>query len=962
MPSTIASSLVADLRDGGSAESMAAILREAPADEVGPCVEGLAAAVLAELRADSGRALQWADHLVEVARFSGQRKAMARASWVRGHALSELLRHDEAQRAYRKAMRIYREEGCSYEAARVCLGQINVLRKIGRDPQALRLGEEARQELLRHRDHLAVVRLDVNLAAILQHHERRAEALRVYDRALRLARRSGNRPIEQILEYNRATVLGHLGRLEQARRIYHRLREEIDCSREARLSGVIYYGLGCVARQAGDYELAHRHLFAARDRFEGIDAPEDLLQTGLELASLLLGVGSARRAERLAQEAVASARRHSMQKEEARGVLLLGTSMLSMGRLDEAEDTLSQAQQLLDVAGLVVSGAGCAMQLAEVATRRGERSRARGYLSRAEAVLQREGVRPLRIEVLLRRARLEVEASDLEACEAMLRSARRLMRTVPAGDRAADVAHLAGRRAEGAGQLGVAVREYRRAVSRLERTRDRIDTDELRLSHAADHREIFDDLIRLLVARGSKAALEEAYVLIDRARTRQWVERVGSRLSPRRLARSPRTLRLGARIEDLRSSLRGLHGAHRDPDSLPRPVRGWKALRQDILDREAELADLHQRLDRAESREGLPRSGTPLTVEETCRRLPRGVALVAYHVTENSSFGFVLRRQGLRTVDLGVGRSTLRRELSRLRFHLEKWNYGEGYVDAHRERLEEELDHRLESLGKGLWRPLHIEEEEVWVVPHGPLHNLPFELLPVEGKHRLFDRHRLLRLSSGGSRQGRSICLVPTSLRSAWPRDGHGRVGGRSVVVGVDHPELADLGRELRGVRRALGASTSLRNRRATRTRFAEECASADLVHIATHGVYRADDPFFSALELGDGWLTLYDVYRLQLRARLVTLSACPVAGVAAEQEHGGLARGLFRAGARALLMSQWSVDDRTTAHFMGLFYRGLGRGQSPAQALRSAKAQVRDQRPDPYYWAPFVLYGSCEG
>jgi CHAT domain-containing protein len=44
-------------------------------------------------------------------------------------------------------------------------------------------------------------------------------------------------------------------------------------------------------------------------------------------------------------------------------------------------------------------------------------------------------------------------------------------------------------------------------------------------------------------------------------------------------------------------------------------------------------------------------------------------------------------------------------------------------------------------------------------------------------------------------------------------------------------------------------------------------CAAAGKIHIAAHGIFRADNPMFSALKLGDNWLNLFDIFNLQLGA-----------------------------------------------------------------------------------------------
>ncbi len=132
------------------------------------------------------------------------------------------------------------------------------------------------------------------------------------------------------------------------------------------------------------------------------------------------------------------------------------------------------------------------------------------------------------------------------------------------------------------------------------------------------------------------------------------------------------------------------------------------------------------------------------------------------------------------------------------------------------------------------------------------------------------------------------------------------------------------------------------------------------LLHIATHGTYRQDNPMFSGIRLGDGYLNLYDLYQMRLAVRHVTLSGCATGMnfVAAGDELLGLQRGLFCAGAASLLLSLWDVHDQSTAELMQAFYRRYMESGNMAVSLQSAMMQLRESNPHPYFWAPFVLVG----
>ena len=139
-----------------------------------------------------------------------------------------------------------------------------------------------------------------------------------------------------------------------------------------------------------------------------------------------------------------------------------------------------------------------------------------------------------------------------------------------------------------------------------------------------------------------------------------------------------------------------------------------------------------------------------------------------------------------------------------------------------------------------------------------------------------------------------------------------------------------------------------------------EKAPGCGVVHLACHGMFRADNPMFSSLKLHDGWLTAADVLQLDLRGALVVLSACESARneVLAGDELIGLARGFIGAGAATLVASLWLVQDETTAWLMEKYYDLLGDGVGRAAALRSAQLALKERYPHPYYWAPFVLIG----
>jgi len=144
--------------------------------------------------------------------------------------------------------------------------------------------------------------------------------------------------------------------------------------------------------------------------------------------------------------------------------------------------------------------------------------------------------------------------------------------------------------------------------------------------------------------------------------------------------------------------------------------------------------------------------------------------------------------------------------------------------------------------------------------------------------------------------------------------------------------------------------------------RFEAEAGERQLIHLATHAQFRQDDPLFSALLLADGELTAQDLFNLELKASLVTFSACEtgLGKLGGGDELLGLSRACLYAGASSLVLSLWRVEDQSVAELMQLFYTRLLAGRRKGAALRLAQVTLLQSESyrHPFFWAPFTLIG----
>lgn len=153
---------------------------------------------------------------------------------------------------------------------------------------------------------------------------------------------------------------------------------------------------------------------------------------------------------------------------------------------------------------------------------------------------------------------------------------------------------------------------------------------------------------------------------------------------------------------------------------------------------------------------------------------------------------------------------------------------------------------------------------------------------------------------------------------------------------------------------------------KATLETFRTQALRFPLLHLATHGCFQQGGCPKLGLEentilFADRRLNIADAALLGLQnTDLITLSACQTALKTNSngEEIAGLAYLFERAGARAIIASLWSAEDKTTQEIMVQFYKNIKQGMRKSEALRQAKFSQIDSHP--FFWSPFVLIGDA--
>lgn len=307
-----------------------------------------------------------------------------------------------------------------------------------------------------------------------------------------------------------------------------------------------------------------------------------------------------------------------------------------------------------------------------------------------------------------------------------------------------------------------------------------------------------------------------------------------------------------------------------------------------------------------------------------------------------------------------------------------------------RARAEQDVDKLAVELWQALIGPLAAVlpvSGPLIVAPFGPVALLPFALLQGPEGRRVVDRYDLsVTPSLGVLRQLRRR----GTWSRPWPRRAY--VAGDPALAKKfgalkPLPAARNEAETLAALLRRVGLEEDRLHLRlgpdAHEESYRHEARGCDLVHVAGHAQLW-EPAYTSRLYLAphgkeDGLLLAEEVAEVTLDDALVFLSACETGqGRPTAEGVVGLGYSFLRAGARAVVLSLWKVEDNATSALAGHFYRSLlddGRGPSAAAALREAMTATRTDLaagriagPDgqpldsrPAHWAPFLILGDAE-
>lgn len=841
-----------------------------------------------------------------------------------------------------------------------------------------------------------------HILAIQAQHER---AKRYLEEALALHATLGNPVGSSQAEIALGNLAVRFGDFARASAHYERALATIDENDLAPLRSELLHARGILAGTRGDHEDAARLYAEAAAADSAAGNLPGLAYARIGQAISLLETGAYDRALPLAHEVRSWARESGMPAVERLAWETIGRFALRMNDIPQAKKAFEEALTIARTSGEVVSEAENLLALARIRSEIGEPDAIGDFrdaialfdsweqiAAREEAVLEcamaliRDGRHDEAAELLAEdesdrperlyaRALLANETGRPRECLALL--AIREPGTLFASPPSPWEWRFSDLRARALAKLGedeTALEELRTAVDRIETLRSTVTVVTNRGSFLDNKIPLYRHYVERLLANGDP---DQAFAVMQRAKGRTFRDLLHASPPPS-----------GAYQNDSPRATSSMDSSHLIHETLRRMERKISHLEEQWIAAEnaglaTEAKNLAEAYDRAltdhagaweemSARNGGVVESDEITFDRT--RLHESLAhdqaaLLEYWQLDSTLVLFVAAHGKITAHEIRISEEELAARVQVALSLVRNPEKPPARVYPVLHALHEILiPNALDSLRMDTW----------YVVPAGPLFDLPFHALVTRKKESPSRWDDLAFLE-----QEKRLCTLPSSALLSTRRDAPDEDTPWLILAdpASSRPALPFARAEGALVKRHLGRGTELlKGNAATESAFRFALSAGRSIHVAAHGSLDPLHPMYSYIrfapdDTNDGRLAVHELFSIRGTSPFLFLSACETGG---EREFGGagrgyerfgLARGLFAAGADAMVVTLWKVDDYATSRFVDTFYEGFTNGESIPGALSGARERFRarpfrrlavlqEDLAHPYYWAGFVYYG----
>lgn len=528
---------------------------------------------------------------------------------------------------------------------------------------------------------------------------------------------------------------------------------------------------------------------------------------------------------------------------------------------------------------------------------------------------------------------------------------------------------------------------YQKAIKIVEEVRSDFNSESFKTGYLGQRIGSYENIITSLYAlheeRGEQGYANEAFYYAEKSKARGLLDLLTESSTELMGDINPELMLEEKRLEKKYAELNTALQLERSrPDSTEPYYKSRTAKLEGYLKvLEKRLHDQRLRIVRENPRYAQIRYPESVNIERVQESLLEpGMMLVEYKLTKNALFIWRITKSESRFYRVDIGKDELADMVLSLR------NCFTGIIE------EEFFVPRSLELYRLLLAPL-LEDvdgvDNLLIIPDGILHYLPFETLVMGEGGRYRDLPYLLKsyrvryspsssvafnlLDKGSKRSARKELFAmgdPVFLDSSEVDYDY---DDRFTLRDGNFQRLLYSGEEVKKIGSLFKNSAIYTRESATEEEIKSSGGLEDYkyIHLAAHGILNEDNPQLSGIVLSqdqdpmeDGFLQTREIFNLKLSADLVVLSACRTGLGKIVDGEGiiGLTRAWMYAGTPSLVVSLWSVNDRSTSRLMEQFYRNIRHERDFSDSLRAAKLNLIEEGEEaysnPYFWAGFVLIG----
>lgn len=748
-------------------------------------------------------------------------------------------------------------------------------------------------------------------------------------KALSIFKQGGDRRGEMESYLTMGTVYSDLGDISSSQNF---IEQSLKIAGELKVGTARHYQLlASINSSLGKFEEALRNQESALQDARKYRIAGQMIWATVGMGDIYRDLGDLKRAERYYKQA----------REEKDTVIKNGASLDAS--LDLRLGNIVGAYEYFLAEGSSTGAGISSLRLSEMMIQNNKPDSALIYLGQSGEMFRKSGNIQGMANVRLLKGRLLVDKGENARAGLLLDSARQ---ATDFPETVWQAWYHLGRMYENLGQDQKAMESYRNSIGVIEKIRGELTIDEFKSIYFDSKRQVYDKLINLLLKANKPV---DAFQISEQARARAFYDILSNKKINFRGTASGDLIAMEQekRIEmqKLNKLLqKGYNSAAENSGSRSVDVRQVRNALVQVQDEYEEIVRKIKLNTPSYAEMIVP---DPVRLTDIQSRLDPETAVLEYWISDQELILWMITHS----------------EIILKKASISSTNLGSLIEDARR-YIQLNSAAEMKSILTDLYRLLIGPVESnlnsfsnLVIIPNQSLHFLPFQALMNKKEEYLVQK---FNLSYAPSASVYIVCndrLIKTGSKFMGMALSDVTVGNNVGLPGTED--------ELKKILPLFPDNTSTFGLQSTETFAKTNAGNFNILHFATHGSYNYRQPLYSFLlfppaESDDGKLNVYEVFELNMNAKLVTLSACEtgLGNISQGDELTGLSRAFLFAGSSSVIVSLWSVADYPTALLMTNFYRYL-RDHSMQEALTMAQRDVIKQFPQPAYWAPFILIGN---